>query len=395
MTTKKTKSVAASAVKTLHATRDIKPLTRLLLAVRAGGRCEFDGHNKYLFRHSLTLSEGNFSQAAHIVAFSSMGPRGRAKKLPKGEINSVDNLMLLCPECHKLIDDHPERYSVSTLKSFKRRHEKRIHELTAMHPEHTTTAVVLKANIGTRTVDISLPQIQEAVAPRYVDSQEPCMIDLTALTDTGKTNFYETAAAAIDEKIARLYQNRVDGSRIAHLSVFALAPIPLLMHFGNRLTDKIPADLYQRHRSPETWKWKKTGTPASFVVRRKTEGADSSKVALVLSLSGTIHDASLNPHVTGEFSVYEITLDGAVPNPNFLRLRDDLMAFENVYQHALRLIAKNHHGLTEIHVFPAVPAPVAVACGRAVLKKVDPLLIIYDFDKAAGGFRPILRINEP
>jgi len=395
MTVKKTKTAAASAVTALHATRDIKSLTRLLLAVRAGGRCEFDGHNKFLFRHSLTLREGNFSQAAHIVAFSSKGPRGQAKKLSKNEINNVDNLMLLCQECHKLIDDYPERYSVSTLRAFKRRHEKRIYELTAMHPEHKTTAVVLKANVGSRAVDISTAQIQEAVAPRYVDSQEPCVIDLTALPDTGKTGYYETAVDAINEKVGRLYEDRVDGTSITHLSVFALAPIPLLMHLGNRLTDKIPADLYQRHRSPETWKWKKTGVPAKFSVQRKTDGTDVSKVALVLSLSGTIHDELLGPYIASDFSVYEITLDGAVPNPNFLRLRDDLMAFESMYQHALRLIAKNHPGLAEIHVFPAVPAPVAVACGRAVLKKVDPLLIVYDYDKAAGGFRPTLRINEP
>lgn len=59
----------------VHPVRKIPELQRLLLTVRAGGRCEFDGHNKYLFRHSLTLTEGNFSQTAHIVAFRMVGRR--------------------------------------------------------------------------------------------------------------------------------------------------------------------------------------------------------------------------------------------------------------------------------------------------------------------------------
>ncbi|MEO8217973.1 MAG: SAVED domain-containing protein [Acidobacteriota bacterium] len=384
----------STAVRPVGPTRDIKPLTRALLAVRAGGRCEFDGHNKYLFRHRLTLTEGNFAQAAHIVAFSTHGPRGRVKALTKTQLNDVNNLMLLCGECHKLIDDHPDRYTVATLRAFKRRHEKRISELTAMHPEYKTTALILKANIGNRPVAISLAQAQAAVAPRYVDSDEPCMIDLTALPDTGKEAFYASAAAAIDEKVTRLYADRVDGSRASHVSVFALGPMPLLMHLGNRLSDKIDADLYQRHRQPESWTWKTKGDAALYTSRRLVEGVDPVKVALVLSLSGAIPISSVSAQLSAGFSIYELTLDGAVPNPNFLRRRDDLRLFEQTFQQLLRVIAKDHVGLTEIHLFPAVPAPAAVACGRSLFHKVDPTLVVYDFNKNTGGFSPTIRINQ-
>jgi hypothetical protein len=81
-------SSARSSVRAVNPTRDIKALTRVLLTVRAGGRCRFNGHNKYLFTHALTLTEGNFAQAAHIVAFSVQGPRGKAKPLTAAEINA-------------------------------------------------------------------------------------------------------------------------------------------------------------------------------------------------------------------------------------------------------------------------------------------------------------------
>src|SRR3989442_13044181 len=52
----------------VEVTRRVSHFTRLLLFVRAGGRCEFDGCNKFLLEHPLTITEGNFAQMAHIVA---------------------------------------------------------------------------------------------------------------------------------------------------------------------------------------------------------------------------------------------------------------------------------------------------------------------------------------
>ena len=58
--------VSASATSpVIRVRRGIRELTRLLLVVRAGGRCEFDDHNEYLLQHPLTLTPGNFAQMAH------------------------------------------------------------------------------------------------------------------------------------------------------------------------------------------------------------------------------------------------------------------------------------------------------------------------------------------
>src|SRR5437870_4738472 len=75
------------------ARRNVKDLTRLLLFVRAGGRCEFAGCNRYLLEHHLTLREGNFAQVAHVVAFSVAGPRGSGKR--PANVDDLPNLMLL------------------------------------------------------------------------------------------------------------------------------------------------------------------------------------------------------------------------------------------------------------------------------------------------------------
>src|SRR6266849_9507819 len=98
--------------------RSTPRLVQLLLFVQSGGRCEFDGCNKYLLRHHLTLTEGNFGEMAHAVAFSPRGPRG-AQRLEARNLNSIANLMLLCPGCHKLVDRRAAEYRVRTLRRFK------------------------------------------------------------------------------------------------------------------------------------------------------------------------------------------------------------------------------------------------------------------------------------
>ena len=159
--------------------RSIAAAAKILLAARSGGRCEFAGCNDYLFEHLLTLKDGNFSQHAHIVAFSEEGPRGRQRARPRN-INSVDNLMLLCPQCHKLIDDNPDDYPRSVLEKYKQDHEERVRLVTGLGPDMRTSVVQLKATIGGSAVDIPAAHIYEAVAPRYPTDKKGHIIDLTA-----------------------------------------------------------------------------------------------------------------------------------------------------------------------------------------------------------------------
>jgi len=118
-------------------------------------------------------------------------------------------------------------------------------------------------------------------------------------------------------------------------------------------------------------------------------------VALVLSLSGTLHLSELPAAIDNRFSVYEITLDGTTPNRTYLRLRDDLEGFRSAYRNLLAELGRDHPGLAQLHLFPAAPAPVCVACGFDLLPKVDPSLIIYDNNKVNnGGFAEQLKVNR-
>lgn len=380
---------ASSPVKEV---RSIPPLVRLLLFVRAGGRCEFDGCNKYLLEHHVTLTEGNFAQIAHIVAFRPEGPRGHAGAARPQNINDVENLMLLCPGCHKLIDDQPERYTRKTLAEYKKRHEEHVRHMTGLSPEHKTSLLIFTANIGEQASFIPYDHLLEAVSPYYPASRPGKVIDLTAIRIEDASSL-ATAQDTIKRRMAELYDSGSEVHAVKHLSVFALGPIPLLVYLGSRLSNKIPTALFQRHRDRENWTWKPDGKPAQYQFKRIRPGNDSSRVALLLSLSGTIPVKRLPEDIDARYSVYELTLKNQTPAPTFLNTRQDLEGFRIAYQQALGHIMGANEGLKSLHLFPAVPTPIAILCGRELLPKVHPELLVYDFDKQKVGFTFQVKVN--
>lgn len=371
--------------------RKLRPDVRLRLYVEAGGRCEFDGCNKYLLEDPLTLTPGNYGQAAHIVAFRPGGPRGRDGIRPR-DINEVGNLMLLCSTSHKTIDDHPTDYTRDGLREYKRSHEARIKHLTGLGPDRKTAVFVLKAPINGHTVSIPFDHVYEATAPRYPTRRDPLAVDLTTITDRGPA-FLRAARDTVKDAVDRFLGPGGEGRVAGHASIFALAPIPLLVFLGRELTNKVPTDVFQRHRDTEKWTWKKGGPAVRYAVRRLRRGSRRGKVVLILALSGTIRVRDLPESMARGATIYTITLAGQTPRPTFLRTRRDLEGFRTAFQEVVGRIAKHHGRLRAIDLFPAVPAPVAVLCGRELLPKVHPALRVWDQDKAKGGFTFQLEVN--
>jgi len=351
------------------------------------------GCNKYLLHHALTKTEGNFAEIAHIVAFSSSGPRGNHPARPE-DVHDPKNLMLLCRDCHKLVDDHPERYPVPVLKDYKRCHEKRIHHVTGLGPDMATAIVQLKARIAGQAVDIPVAHVTTAIAPRYPIEVPGAVIDLSRFDDGDDAAYYKIAKQEIRSKIERIYEPGSDVEKANHISLFALAPIPLLIYLGSLLSNKIPVDLFQRHRNPEGWVWKRKGPSVKYRFRLRKRGINRKNVALIFSLSGHVDFATLPSRVQTDFNVYEIALANRTPSPGFLKQRKDLDRFRDVYRESLDKIHENHGVLAEILLFPAVPAPIAVLCGRELQPKADPKLVVYDYDKAKGGRTRSLNVGR-
>ncbi len=86
----------------------------------AAGRCAIC--RKLLLDESFGASRTSLiGEVAHIVAEQPNGPRGDSP-LTLEERNNSDNLLLLCLDHHKIVDDYPDRHSVGMLNDIKKAH---------------------------------------------------------------------------------------------------------------------------------------------------------------------------------------------------------------------------------------------------------------------------------
>lgn len=366
----------------------------LKLWVRAGGRCEFPGCPKVLWRDSLTRKEINTAYLAHIIADSPDGPRGDPVKSPL-LAKDFGNLMLLCDEHHRLIDSFWQEYTVTMLQEYKRRHEERIEALTAIDEQSKTHILFFMDNIGDRITPIPFNDALVAAQPKY-PAGTPITIDLAnSPFRDGKDDYFRSRQRELSLLVEQRVRQRVRTDGIVHLSIFALASIPLLVHFGHEVGDTIPSDVFQYHRSTRAWKWQEASEDdARYNVTRPSDEdiRRSDTVVLNLSFSGLIHPPEIAAAMTEPYCTYKMTIPN--PDPNFLRTQRQLDEFTSQMRALLAEIRARQGHTCCIHVFAAVPAPVAVRLGQILLPKSDPPLRVYEHQKRNGGFRYALRVPE-
>ncbi|MCL2824180.1 MAG: SAVED domain-containing protein [Polyangiaceae bacterium] len=364
---------------------------RQLLFGVAAGRCEYLGCNKLLTRDNLN-QPGKFSVFAHIIADKPDGPRGDAELSPQ-LAQDIDNLMLMCLDHHRLIDVYDvDGHTVDRLREMKARHEERIRQLTEIDDNHRTLLVRMAANIGDRKGIMSVMDARAAVLPMYA-VDDGLSIDLAHLhVIDGDRVAWDVGMREIDATASQI-QNRLVRENAQSLSIFALAPIPLLMYLGRMLGDIVPGEAYQRRREPPGWSWlPANGSEPPFDVVVVEPMRRSSNVCLVFSVSDAVDVDALGA-VIPDAPRYVIRVPE--PKTDLVRTREQLDAFRKSVRGLLPLIRNQHGANVIVHVFPALPNSLAVEFGRVLLPKSDPHMKVYDLNRASGGWSYALTLLPP
>jgi hypothetical protein len=97
--------------------------------VRFKGQCAIC--HKELLHESEDENFSLLGEVAHIVGEQNNAPRGD-HPMPLKERNDIKNLLLLCLEHHKIIDDHPELYPIEKLHEIKQESLVRINNFVPM-----------------------------------------------------------------------------------------------------------------------------------------------------------------------------------------------------------------------------------------------------------------------
>ena len=381
---------------------------RLKVWVRSGGRCAFC--NAYLLESELTLRPVLLGEVAHNVAASDAGPRGDPLMSAK-QRNSAENLLLLCGLHHPDSDKRGQLdlLTVEQVGAFKEDHERRVFEATETVGRKRTVLLRMQGHVRGATVDLGVEAATEAVlrsSNRFPElalsfDRRGVEIDLRHIPGEleADNSYYKAAAARIDEVIAQRLRPAAEQGAVPHLSMFAIARFPLLVHLGSRIDDVLTVDVFQRHRSSESWIWPASaeGDPRFTVRREGPLGTETTQPAteavLIINASGTIHRSEL-PAETAELPAYFVELDRGTPHTDSVRTRDVRDSFERSIREMLGQIEQSDKTVRRFHVFAAAPVSVGITLGRSVGWGIHPRLIVYDRNND-GSYQPALEVSAP
>ncbi|HMV70182.1 MAG TPA: SAVED domain-containing protein, partial [Myxococcota bacterium] len=229
--------------------------------------------------------------------------------------------------------------------------------------------IAFEANLGGRSASVSEAEVRSA---------EPSI--------TGPTVWWNRSGQALPnlqtgwpKVLSRLTGERDKLTRQVagmtprpSVTIAALGEIPALIALGWVIGDATPAEAILKRRG-EPWGWAPDAPDdPPLELRRPADPAGS--IALVLSLSGRVDTSALPPAPDGAWAIWEI----APPEPSLGAIRS-----RGQRDRLLRLVreavgAARPRSGAPVHVFPAIPAAIAVELGLAWSPRAWPPMWIYD-----------------
>lgn len=335
----------------------------------------------------------NAGYVAHIVAAEPDGPRGDATLSPQ-LAKELSNLMLMCDVCHRRIDrEDVQGHPAERLRAMKQGHEARIELLTSLDTNRRSHVLLYGANIGTNAARVNWKQAGQAMLPENFPAEpQPIELSLTnSAYEDAEASYWTTEIENLQRLFeARIRQRLVTGE-ISRLSVFAIAPMPLLIKLGQLLSDIPNADVYQLHREPANWVWQ--DHPEDFQYSIQEPATTSPNVALIFSLSASIEDQRIFDVLGNDTAIWRVSVP--TPNNDFLKSRQQLRQFRELCRRLFDQIKKRHGEAATIHLFPAVPVSIAVEIGRVWMPKADLPIRVYDQNRKLGGFTRVIDFPQP
>lgn len=331
---------------------------------------------------NVTVSLG---QLAHNVGATTgpSSPRGDSA-IPMQDRNREENLLLLCPDCHRKVDA-PENsgiYTIEVLCEIKKQHEDMVAAATDFATQHRTLVVLTNATVRGSAALASHRQIAQALAaarraPYSVDGRQ-VRVEIDLSDNETDEWVWERGKQRINEAVAKVRAD-TDSGHVDHVSLFALAPIPLLVYLGHVLDDKIEVDIYRRARgnSDRVWCWQEDSTePPLFKLSFKRANTTSVEAVVLVSVSGTVSQTRI-PDTLKDLPLICLHPDKATPKLDLLDTPAAIDSFARTWRDLFGHIEQDLPRAKRLHVLAAVPVPAAVAMGRYRSRSANPNLLVY------------------
>lgn len=232
--------------------------------------------------------------------------------------------------------------------------------------------IMYAANIANDIPILSYEMAKDALPSDYEPADgSPIRIQID--NDRKDSHFWELECNALCKAINAKVLPFMQATSLQHFSIFALAPMPLLVKLGTLLNEKFSVEVYQKHRQPDNWnRLEEVIQPFHLL-----EPSDKTKQpVLVLSLSDTILER-IQSLYGDKASIWELTVEN--PNMDMMRTKAQQEKFCSIMRELLSKMSKNPDFDT-INVHMAIPVAGAVELGRVWMPKAHKSLRLFDYD---------------
>lgn len=283
----------------------------------AAWRCQFSGCGKDLKTHGTAKVRMRSSYFAHIVAASPTGPRG-CKVQSRLLADKPSNFLLLCDECHRLIDKvAPAIYTTPVLRHMREESIAEVDRLLGVLKHQSADVIAILGNIAGQPPQFSIRDAQEALWGRKLRTQN----------NTAKWFFYpggqhhsphqsdywpslfRTLKLDLPRLQGLLNGTSEGGAPRPRLAVFPLHCTSVLLLAGRVLGDMAGTHLFQPHRNVlngrTRWAWPADPQPMQSAALAAVASAPA---------SGKFTLTELHPHTPGaEEACLVVALTSAIP----------------------------------------------------------------------------------
>lgn len=368
--------------------KGISEQKKLILMGLCAGKCEFRGCNNSVVEDMLTGDKSNFSNYAHIIASSENGPRGN-KILSNMLSDDENNIMVLCRNHHKDIDDFPERYPEDLLKEMKKEHEDFIRDLMNIKKENTATGIKYSFNISDRVPKINDDDVRKcAFKQNYYCKGNIINLSDSKADERKDSVIYELEKENIKRNFHQLVKPLFKKEYVKKIFLCAIAPQPLLIYLGTLFSDISNVDVQQLQREPIQEWYLDSQEDKNFNINVIVPEKKNKKVALNISITANIDEERIRSVMGEECDI--IKIESNIHGNDIIKNKNQLEIYKNKIREVYENIKDIYGRECEINIFPAMPISIAIETGRCWMKKIHPNLIIYDEKK---GFKKSLEIK--
>ncbi|MHA2179984.1 MAG: SAVED domain-containing protein [Promethearchaeota archaeon] len=361
------------------------------LIADSGGRCNFPGCGEKVIYEYEDDTFVKIVEFCHIIGESSRGPRGHPSK---SELMKKDpeNIILLCANHHKIIDNNVDEFSVDTLKKMKISHTQWVNERLDGLKEAVWTLILHSGNItGTGAPNLDKELISQDFYGTHVIEETEELVFEEFLTKTKNWDKLKKKQEEWWEEFKKMQE------KPKKYIICSINFIPLVIQLGYLIHNTNTFDIYQYHSDENTWKWKllkKEEAKQEFFNQELFEDKDTSitEIALSISITGVVNEDDILEVIGNDIEIIKISVDN--PNRTWLKYKEQLLEFQKKFTWIIDLVVQLCPALKKIHLFFAGPPPIAFIIGSYLNPTIHPEFILYNyFVKDSPRYTRVFEIN--